>query len=104
MSIVNERKCPHCGKWTAWNGLPDDRCQHCGELLEPHRFSHEAEKKAIKKQQRKSEYFAIKPTDGPITREIKGFLGAFGWIVFYSEIAFYAGVTLVILIAGFIAG
>jgi hypothetical protein len=104
MSAVNEIKCPHCGKWTTWNCRIDDKCQECGEYLEPHRFSHAAEKKARKEDNKKTEYFAIKATDGPLTQEVKGFLQAFGWIVFYSEMAFYIGVTGVILVLGIIAG
>ncbi|HTI60478.1 hypothetical protein [Mucilaginibacter sp.] len=104
MSGVSEIKCPHCGEWTTGHGRHDDKCGACGGYLEPHRFSHEAEVKVKRENPRKADYFAIKPTDGPLSREVKGFLNAFGWIVFYSEIAFYACVTGVILILGVIAG
>ena len=104
MSGVSEIKCPHCGKWTTWHGHIHDKCPNCEGYLDPHRFSAAAERKILKENNKKTEYFAIKPTDGPLTQEVKGFLQAFGWIVFYSEMAFYIGVTGVILAIGIIAG
>ncbi|MGN6637473.1 MAG: hypothetical protein ACTHJ8_01065 [Mucilaginibacter sp.] len=104
MSGVNEIKCPHCGQWTSWQGHTDDKCQHCNNYVEPHRFSAEAERKIKKRHRRKEDFFPLRPTDGPIQRELKGFINAMGWIVFYSEVAFYIGVIVVIAILGFVAG
>jgi hypothetical protein len=105
MSLANEIKCPHCGEWTTWNSRIDDKCLHCGGYLDPHRFSHAEEKKLKKaKNPKQADFFPIKAGDGPLTQEVKGFINAFGWIVFYSEMAFYACVVLIIAIIGFAAG
>jgi len=105
MSGVSEIKCPHCGAWAAYNGRVDAKCPSCGGYIEPHRFSREEEKRLAKpKKNRKADFFPIKKSDGAVTREVKGFVNAMGWIVFYSEVAFYTGVIAVIAILGFIAG
>ena len=33
--MVNEKKCPHCEKWSVWNTNVNDTCQHCGKVLAP---------------------------------------------------------------------
>ena len=105
MSGVSEVKCPHCGEWTTRQGRVDDKCHNCGGYIEPHRFSAAAEKKTMKaKNPKQADFFPVKAGDGPITQEVKGFINAFGWIVFYSEVAFYISVVAVIAILGFIAG
>ncbi|HEX3385590.1 MAG TPA: hypothetical protein VHS53_10400 [Mucilaginibacter sp.] len=105
MSGISEIKCPHCGEWTRWSGHVEETCGKCSRPLDPHRFSREAERKLTKtKKNRKADFFPIKKSDGPVTRELKGFVNAMGWIVFYSEVAFYIGVIGVIAILGFLAG
>jgi hypothetical protein len=105
MSGVSEVKCPHCGEWTTRHGRVDDKCHNCNGYIEPHRFSADAEKKAHKaKNPKQADFFPVKKGDGPVTQEVKGFINAFGWIVFYSEVAFYISVVAVIAILGFIAG
>ena len=105
MSGVSEVKCPHCGEWTTRHGRVDDKCHNCNGYIEPHRFSADAEKKAKKvTNPKQADFFPIKAGDGPLTQEVKGFINAFGWIVFYSEVAFYCSVVLVVAILGFIAG
>lgn len=34
-ALISEKKCPHCGQWSAWQQQHDDRCRHCGQLLDP---------------------------------------------------------------------
>jgi len=105
MSGISEIKCPQCGQWTRWSSRVDETCGNCSGHLDPHRFSREAEKNISKpKKARKAEFLPLKKTDGPVVRELKGFVNAMGWIVFYSEVAFYIGVVAVIAILGFVAG
>jgi hypothetical protein len=105
MTTTSEIKCPHCSQWTTWTGKIDEKCHSCNGILDPHRFSHEAEKHIKKAENpKKADFFPPNPNDGPVTRELKGFVNAMGWIVFYSEVAFYACVIGVIVILGFVAG
>src|SRR5260370_21825961 len=105
MDKVSEIKCPSCGKWTLFTGKVGDKCVHCGELLEPGRFSREAEKKIAKGRIKKADrYFVLKPTDGPIQRELKLFSNNMLWGFYYLEIAFFILITVIIAIAGLIAG
>jgi len=32
---VSTRKCPACGQWSNWSQNPDDKCEHCGSILDP---------------------------------------------------------------------
>ena len=34
-SQADSKKCPHCGQWSVHQRQPDDRCEHCHELLDP---------------------------------------------------------------------
>jgi hypothetical protein len=103
MSQVSEIKCPHCGEWTLWNGNVDDRCLCCGEFLEPNRFSREVEKKIAAEVKKENDYFALKPADGPIKREVKLLLNSFRWAVYYLEIAFFIFITLLLVMLSLFA-
>lgn len=105
MTQISEIKCPHCTQWTTWTGKIDEKCQYCHGILDPHRFSHEAEKHIKKPENpKKAHFFSPNPKDGSVKRELKSLLNSMGWIFFYSEIAFYACVIGVILILAFLAG
>ena len=103
MSQIREIKCPHCGEWTLWNGDVDDRCLYCGQFLEPQRFSREVEKKIAAEVKKENDYFAIKPTDGPVTQRIKGSLNSLRWLIYYLQIAFFVFITMLLLILTFFA-
>jgi predicted amidophosphoribosyltransferase len=30
---MDQKKCPHCGKWSSWNRNLSDLCDHCGKTL-----------------------------------------------------------------------
>jgi len=94
MSQVCEIKCPHCGQWTLWKGDVDDRCLYCDSFLEPQRFSREIEKKIVTQVKKENDYFALKPTDGRIKREVKIFFNSFRWLIYYFEIAFFIFIIL----------
>ncbi|MGZ3750240.1 MAG: hypothetical protein ACXVB0_12530 [Mucilaginibacter sp.] len=103
MSNISEIKCPHCGTWTLWKGGVDDRCLYCGEFLESNRFSREVEQKILREIKKETDYFALKPSDGLIKREIKKFLNSFRWMVYYVEIAFFVFITFLILLLSLFA-
>ena len=103
MSQVREIKCPHCGEWTMWNGLVDDRCLFCDEFLEPQRFSREVEKKISKELLKENDYFFIKPEDGPIKRWCKSFLNLVRWWAYYVQVLFFIFVTLLLVLLSIFA-
>lgn len=103
MSQISEIKCPHCGKWTLWNGHVDDRCLYCDEFIEPQRFSREVEKRIANEVKKENDYFAIKPGDGPFKRRVKHFLNSFRWAMYYLEIAFFIFITLLLVLLSLMA-
>lgn len=103
MSQVREIKCPHCDKWTLWNGDLDDRCLYCGGFLEPQRFSREIERKISNEVKKERDYFALRPTDGQFLRRIKLFFNSFRWAVYYVEIAFFVFITLLLILLSLFA-
>jgi hypothetical protein len=104
MSQVREIKCPHCGEWTMWNGLVDDRCLNCGEFLEPQRFSREIEKKISRELLKENDYFFIKPEDGAFKRWGKRFLNVLRWWAYYIQIAFFIFVTTLLVLLSIFTG
>jgi hypothetical protein len=93
MSQVREIKCPHCGRWTLWNGGVDDRCLYCAEFIEPKRFSREVERKIRIEVAKERDYFFIKPTDNRLKRIIKRILNYIRWYVSFLLvlISFFVG-------------
>ena len=100
---TNEIKCPHCGQWTTRNGHVDDKCHHCGESVDAHRFSREAEKKVTMELNKKKDYWQIKETDTPFQAQMKNVGNAFGWLVYYWQITLFAFVSLLIALIGIFA-
>jgi hypothetical protein len=45
-SMTSTKKCPVCQQWSRWQQQAHDRCEHCGELLDP-RTHAEAQQAAI---------------------------------------------------------
>jgi hypothetical protein len=45
--LASTKKCPHCGQWTNWQQHPDDRCEHCQQVLEPHRVANDQARQAL---------------------------------------------------------
>jgi hypothetical protein len=104
MSQIREIKCPHCGKWTMWNGDVDDRCLYCGEFLEPQRFSREVERKISTELLKENDYFFVKPGDGTFKRWCKQFLNWLRWWAYYVQIAFFIFITLLLVLLSIFAG
>jgi hypothetical protein len=97
MSQVREIKCPHCGKWTLWDGGIDDRCLNCNGFLETRAFSREVEKKMRTEAAREKNILIIKPGDGPLTRLGKRLLNALRWWTIIMQVTFFVIVTIIIV-------
>lgn len=87
-----------------WQGNVDDRCINCSEFLETRRFSREVEKRINKELKAEDDYFAIKPTDGPLKRTFKKTLNTFRWSVYYVQLVIFTLVTLLIFAISLLAG
>lgn len=92
--LGSTKKCPFCQQWSEWAQQPDDRCQHCGHLLDP-RASHQARQDAAAAHQRAAarvQLIEIRPEDGALLRLLKrvgrggqllfmGIVGLVVWLV-----------------------
>lgn len=61
--MSSEKKCPHCGKWTLWNQKAEDRCQHCGGVLDERTVSERAANQVREEDAKASSFFTVRPTD-----------------------------------------
>lgn len=68
---MSQKRCPHCGEWSAWTTSYDDRCEHCGELLAPVEIERKAKMEAEKVRQEKEWMFYINPQDSFLVRFFK---------------------------------
>ena len=60
--MLNEKKCPVCGKWSQLNEIPDDVCVHCGKNL--NEYSIQKEERLVREQEiEKKDFLTIKPSD-----------------------------------------
>jgi hypothetical protein len=102
MSQVREIKCPHCGKWTLWQGDIDDRCFYCDGFLETHQFSIQVEKKIRKEVIVENDYFFVNPDDGFFKKWAKIIFNRLRWGLIYFQIAIFIVVTLIIVLISFL--
>ena len=87
-----------------WAGHVDDRCLYCGEFLEPKRFSREVEKKIRDEVKTENDYFYIKPGDKGLIRRFKVFFNSLRWWAFYLQIAFFAFISLLLVLLSLATG
>ncbi|MGB3616942.1 MAG: hypothetical protein WBA12_02390 [Catalinimonas sp.] len=95
-----EKKCPNCGQWSPWQQHHDDRCVHCGAMLDPrakemHTFREEQE--ADNKERIKALLKSIAPDDPWYVRVGKRTYNV-------VQIVFAAVVSFIIWFATMIAG
>lgn len=91
------KKCPHCQEWSAWNQRPNDRCDHCGNFLDPrgHQYAQQQAQQASEPEP--APLFKIQPDDGAVVRFFKR-LGRVGQLVFGAILALF--VAIVTFVAG----
>lgn len=61
--MQTEKKCPSCGEWTFWEKKVDDRCSHCGALLDPHFHKHISDRMEKERVFRENDFFTIREDD-----------------------------------------
>ncbi|UOR06352.1 hypothetical protein MUN82_04470 [Hymenobacter aerilatus] len=86
------KKCPHCQEWSAWNQRPNDRCEHCGEFLDPRAQKRLEEQQQKAKQPDQPTFFEIQPDDNVVVRFFKR-MGRVGQVVFGAILAFFIAVV-----------
>ncbi|WP_303311710.1 hypothetical protein [Hymenobacter sp. BT730] len=86
--LSSSKKCPHCGFWSEWRQQVDDRCERCGQLLDPvrSRSEHTREKEA-KEALPGVMLIEIKPEDGKMLRFFKYIIRG-GQLAFAALLAF----------------
>ncbi|GAA4385234.1 hypothetical protein [Hymenobacter koreensis] len=90
------KKCPHCGQWSGHQQRPDDRCEHCHELLDPQGPRKEAEmKQAWKWEMPQIMLITIHPTDPWPLRMLKYAVRG-GQMLFIATLSFIIWVVTVL--------
>lgn len=86
-NLVSTKKCPSCQQWSHWQQQAADRCEHCGELLDP-RAQGEAQQQAATEHLRGGiQLVAINPEDGGLLRFFKTIVRG-GQLLFIAIIGF----------------
>lgn len=90
-SMKNEKKCPSCGQWTAWNKQLGDTCSHCGTLLQPLAVKESADRELREKVEVENDFFRIKESDSILMKAVR----KSAWVahVIYAAIVWFFLVT-----------
>lgn len=87
--FIATKKCPHCQQWSVWQQQPDDRCQHCGQLLDPRTHAEEAGREAAGPPPPAGlRWLQIQPDDGAAVRFLKT-IGQGGQWLFAAVVGFF---------------
>lgn len=92
------KKCPACGFWSSWQQRPEDRCERCGQLLDPQRLrSEQARQKQADEPLPSFMQIQIGPDDSPTVRFFKQ-------IIRGGQLAFAAVVSFMVWFLTLLAG
>lgn len=96
------KKCPSCGKYTEWNNQVEDKCQYCGQVLDPRSLhekleAEEKEKQARLKFEHPVFWVSIKPDDNPFTVFWKTILRG-------AQLVYMAIISFLLWVAAVVAG
>lgn len=94
----HSKKCPHCQQWSAWQLRADDRCEHCGQLLDPRAYQSQL-LQAERASQKPPALLLVEvsPTD-------RGLKRLFKTIVRNGQLAFAAIMTFFVWLATIVVG
>ncbi|TVT41847.1 hypothetical protein FNT36_10525 [Hymenobacter setariae] len=97
--LVSTKKCPFCEQWSEWDMQPNDRCSHCGKLLDPQASNRARQEAATahKNAASRIRLIQIHPDDSAIIRFLK-------WIVRGGQLLFIALLSFFIWVATIAAG
>jgi phage FluMu protein Com len=85
--LVSTKKCPHCQQWSGWRLQPTDRCEHCGQLLDPQGHNR-AQQQAAAQQKPAIRLLEIEPEDRGFTRFWKTMVRG-GQLLFIALMGFF---------------
>ena len=71
MDSTNQKKCPHCGKWSMWSNNFEDLCEHCGQILSPIELDRRDKREKEKEIKEKEWMFYIDPDDSGLVKFFK---------------------------------
>jgi len=92
---VSTKKCPYCQQWSAWHLQPTDRCEHCGQLLDPRAHDH-AQQAATEQQKPGIRLLEIGPDDKGLLRLLK-LLVRGGQLLFVAIMGFFIWLVTVVV-------
>jgi predicted amidophosphoribosyltransferase len=94
--LVSTKKCPFCQQWSEWEQQPDDRCSHCGKLLDPQASNRARQQAATAHEQAASKVrlIEIKPNDSFLMRLLK-WIGRGGQLLFIALLSFFIWVVTI---------
>ena len=93
---MSTKKCPFCQQWSEWEQQPDDRCTHCGNLLDP-QASHCAQQEAAtahEKAASRVRLIQLNPDDSLGIRLLK-WVGRGGQLLFIALLSFFIWVATI---------
>ena len=84
---ISTKKCPACQQWSHWQQQADDRCEHCGALLDPRSHAEAAQQAAAAPQRGGIQLIGIYPEDGGAVRFFKTIVRG-GQLLFIAILGF----------------
>lgn len=84
---MDQKKCPHCGNWSAWNLNLTDVCDQCGKTLGGKDLENHEKREADKKTNEENWMFNIKDSDSDFKKGLKK-VGNFFYTIFMAIISF----------------
>lgn len=84
---MDQKKCPHCGKWSTWNLNLTDTCEHCGQILGGKDLENQERRLADKKLNEDNWMFNVKDSDSEFKKVLKK-VGNFFYTIFMAIISF----------------
>ena len=95
--LYSSKKCPHCQQWSAWQHNPADRCEHCGQLLDPQRHaSTEAREERARQKPPTLLLVELHPDDSPAMRFLKTIVRG-GQLAFAAILSFFVWLATVVV-------
>ncbi|GAB3740569.1 hypothetical protein GCM10027594_20490 [Hymenobacter agri] len=94
-NLISTKKCPACQQWSHWQQQAHDRCEHCGELLDPRAQQEATERAATEHLRGGIQLIEIGPDDSDLVRFLKT-IARGGQLVFIAILGFIVWLVTVL--------